>query len=376
MSKPIIVYYYANDPLKTSYQENIPNNDKLSPYKSYLLIITYPLYNDLITNVGLLKITITSAENNINKEFYEDKTYYNYDFSYFFYDTNITITTSYAFSTVKDEAYFEVNVPIKTPITYCSGDIYYETGIVELLPYDNDIKSRRITITLQNEEYPITKILCSDCDGVLVKGDITEGSKYFPGIVEYLYSIGQVKSEKYPTFKDYNDEYFRKIDRYDTSGFCLPYEIYDPSQDPYIEEYWETTIQKYFVKYTIDYLQSKINDGYKVWVVSASPTVFIKPIRKYLKVDKILAIAPENSPQVITYAMGKFKIVQENSDSNLTNVVGYIGDSWNNDGIIMQRLRNLKTDADLQFLMHGQTSTNDNENLLRYNIKKIYPYTD
>jgi hypothetical protein len=370
MSKPLVVYYYEKDPQKTSYKQNIPNENPISPYTSELDIVTYPLYNDLNNNIGLLKINLTNTSNNVNND------YYNYDFTYFFYNTDVTVTTS--FSSLTNVSNLIPDIPICSTITYCSGNIYYLNGFVELLPYNNDIQSRRITITFQNEEEALSteKILCSDCDGVLVKGDITEGSKYYPGIVEYLYSIGQVKSEKYPTFKDYNDEYFRKIDRYDTSGFCLPYEIYNPSQDPYIEEYWETTIKNYFVKYTIDYLQSKINDGYKIWIVSASPTVFIEPIRKYLKVDKILAIAPENSPQVITYAMGKFKIVQQNTDTNLTNVVGYIGDSWNNDGIIMQRLRNLKTDADLQFLMHGQTSTNDNENLLRYNIKKIYPYTD
>jgi hypothetical protein len=366
MSIPFVAYYYEKDPLKTSYKQNIPNNDTSSAYKSELDIVTYPLYNDLNINIGLVKITLTDTTNNVNKN------YYNYDFSYFFYDTDVTITTS--FTSLTNTSNLTTDVPIDSPITYCSGNIYYLNGFVQLLPYNNDILSRKITITFQNEDEETTKILCTDLDGTLVKGDITEGSKYFPGIVEYLYSIGQIKSEKYPTFEIYSKEYYRRVDRYDTGGYCQPYEIYDPSQDPYIEQYWESTIKNFFVKYTKDYLQSKINNGYKIWIVSASPRVYIEPIRKYLKVDKILAMAPENSPQVITYAAGKVKIVQQNTDKLLTNVVGYIGDSWNNDGTIMQTLRNLKIDSDVQYIFHGQTSTNDNENILRYGIKKVYAY--
>ena len=44
-----------------------------------------------------------------------------------------------------------------------------------------------------------SKIFCSDLDGTLVKGDITEGSIYYKGIVEHLYSLGLVNSIKYPT---------------------------------------------------------------------------------------------------------------------------------------------------------------------------------
>jgi hypothetical protein len=219
-----------------------------------------------------------------------------------------------------------------------------------------------------------TNIICSDLDGTIIKGDITEGSSYFPGIVEYLYSIGKVNSLIFPTFDIYQAEYFRRIDRYDTGGFCQPYDIYDKSQDPYIAEYWETTIQNYFVPYTKNYLDEKAKNGYKVWVVSASPSVFIEPIKNYMNIDKILAVAPASSSQVITYAAGKVDIVKENTDNLMTNVSGYIGDSWNNDGAIMSFLKNIRPTSDVQYINHGQMSYDTNDNLLKYNILKVDAY--
>ena len=219
-----------------------------------------------------------------------------------------------------------------------------------------------------------TKIICSDLDGTLVKGDITEGSSYYPGIVEYLYSIGKINSLIFPTYDIYQKEYFRRVDRYDTGGYCQPYDIYNKSQDPFIEEYWEKTIKNYFVPYTKKYLDDKANNGYKVWIVSASPSVFIEPIKKYMKIDKILAIAPASSPQVITYAAGKLKILQQNTDKLLTNVTGYIGDSWNNDGNVMSYLKNVYPTSDVQFINHGQMSYDTNDNLIKYNILKVDAY--
>jgi hypothetical protein len=219
-----------------------------------------------------------------------------------------------------------------------------------------------------------TNIICSDLDGTIIKGDITEGSSYFPGIVEYLYSIGKVNSLIFPTFDIYQEEYFRRIDRYDTGGFCQPYDIYDKSQDPYIAEYWEKTIQNYFVPYTKNYLDEKAKNGYKVWVVSASPSVFIEPIKNYMNIDKILAVAPASSSQVITYAAGKVAIVKQNTDKLMTNVSGYIGDSWNNDGAIMSFLKNIRPTSDVQYINHGQMSYDTNDNLLKYNILKVDAY--
>ena len=249
----------------------------------------------------------------------------------------------------------------------------HRVNLLRAIHYYNNVK--RIGQTAyQNDKCVGTNILCSDLDGTLIKGDITEGSSYFSGIVEHLYSIGQVVSTKYPTYVEYKDEYFKRVDKYDTGAYAMPYEIYNPSQDPYISQYWETTISKFFVKYTKKYLKDKNKRSYKIWIVSASPRVYIEPIKKYLNVDRILAVEPEETTEAITYAAGKLKRLQENTDNKLTGIAGYIGDSWNNDGVVMQYLKNVNINSDVQFIHHGQTTPNDYKNLKKYGILKIDAY--
>jgi hypothetical protein len=206
----------------------------------------------------------------------------------------------------------------------------------------------------------------------LIKGNCTEGSLYYIGIPEYLYSIGQVKSAKYPTYADYAKEYFTRADLNDTGAYVLPYEIYDKSQDPYIAEYWET-ISKFFVDYTFNYLKNQLDKGCQVWIVSASPAVYIKPIVKYLPVTKIVAI---ELGKIISYGPGKLQRVQALTDARLTGVVSYTGDSWNNDGLLLTALRNYNPVAELQYINHGQVKpTSDTyENLQLYHINRIDAY--
>jgi len=298
-----------------------------------------------------------------------------------------SISTTTAKVKVKtDSKEFEASVSASASATGYTAN-QAESGSKEL-SLNSAVKLANQLVSTPNENFVITdthtdsvikiientNIICSDLDGTLVKGDITEGSSYFPGIVEYLYSIGKVNSLIFPTYDIYKKEYFRRIDRYDTGGFCQPYDIYDKSQDPYIAEYWEKTIQNYFVPYTKNYLDEKAKNGYKVWIVSASPSVFIEPIKKYMKIDKILAVAPASSSQVITYAVGKVKILQQNTDKLLTNVSGYIGDTWNGDGAIMSYLKNIRPSTDVQYINHGQMSYDTNDNLLKYNILKVDAY--
>ena len=102
----------------------------------------------------------------------------------------------------------------------------------------------------------VNNIFCSDLDGTLVKGDVTEGSIYYKGIAEHLYSLGLVNSIKYPTYADYSLEYFRRIEFEDTGALLMPYEIYDSNtQDNAIAQYWKSTISKFFVNYTKNYLK-------------------------------------------------------------------------------------------------------------------------
>lgn len=217
-----------------------------------------------------------------------------------------------------------------------------------------------------------SKIFCSDLDGTLVKGDITEGSIYYKGIAEHLYSLGLVNSIKYPTYADYSIEYFRRVELEDTGAYVMPYEIYDSNtQDNAIAQYWKSTISKFFVNYTKNCLKKKAKKGYKIWIVSASPLIYIAPIVNYLTIDKIVAIEPS---KIISYGPGKVKRIEALTNKQLNGVSGYIGDSWNNDGLIMSTLRNYNKCAVIQYIYHNQTLNDVILNLKRYNIKKVNAY--
>ena len=172
------------------------------------------------------------------------------------------------------------------------------------------------------------------------------------GIPEYLYKEGIVESKKYPTYNDYSTEYFRRVDLEDTGAYAMPYEIYDSAtQDKAIAQYWKDTISKFFVNYSKNYLEKKAKKGNKIWIVQASPSVYIAPIVNYMTIDKIVAIEPG---KIISYGPGKMKRVQDLTNKQLTGIAGYLGDSWNNDGLIMTTLRNYNTCASIQYIYHNQ----------------------
>lgn len=228
----------------------------------------------------------------------------------------------------------------------------------------------------ENKHCTNNNIFCSDLDGTLMKGDITEGHpSYFMGITQYLYSIpGLIKSTTYPTYEKYSDVYFKRLEQNDIGAFLMPCEIYNPDQDEHISKHWEDTIQRYFVNYTKRYLQQKLDEGKQVWIVSASPLIYIKPIVKYLAVSKIVAIELD---KVITYGPGKVKRVRELTDSVLTNIGGYTADSWNNDSNLFTTLRNVNPCAELQWINHYRSTTNDlYKNLSLFNIANIIDYVD
>ncbi len=90
-----------------------------------------------------------------------------------------------------------------------------------------------------------------------------------------------------------------------------------------------------------------------------------------MDIDRIVAIEPT---KMISYGPGKMKRVQELTNKQLTGIAGYIGDSWNNDGLIMTTLRNYNECASVQYIYHNHTINDVMLNLERYDIKRIDAY--
>lgn len=221
-----------------------------------------------------------------------------------------------------------------------------------------------------------TGVFCSDLDGTVVKGDITEGG-YFKGIPEHLYDLGLAKTDKYATYADYSAEYFRRWDKYDTGSLEMPYEIYDDSKDAEtkqaISDYWESTIKNYFVTGTKNILQAKADAGNKIWIVSGSPRMYIEPITTYLPfIEKIVAVESDSSSYAVTYGPGKVKRIKKANNDSLKGIVGYIGDTWNNDGSPLTAIKNYNKLADVIFVDHlADLSTDTIRNLKVYGIKRL-----
>jgi phosphoserine phosphatase len=227
-----------------------------------------------------------------------------------------------------------------------------------------------------NSCYLVDNIYCSDLDGTLIKGDITEGGENFMGVPEFMYEyhydlIPASGLALYPTYADYSKEYYRRADAYDTGAYLMPSLIYQPSQDEVIAEYWESTISKYFVDYTKNYLTKKAGQGCNVWLVTGSSLPYVSPCANYIDIDRIVAVEPD---KIISYGPGKIERMQELTNEQLTGVAGYIGDTWNNDGPIMTTIRNYNKCASLKYIYHNQEINDVMANLKKYNIKRVNAY--
>jgi phosphoserine phosphatase len=224
---------------------------------------------------------------------------------------------------------------------------------------------------------PQIGIFCSDFDGTLIKGIITEGSSYYKGISEHLYELGLAKTDKYKTYHEYSSEYFRRWDKNDSGSLAMPYEIYDDSKDAEtkqaIIDYWESTLKNYFVKETTDLLKKKSNEGNKIWIVSGSPRIYIEPITRYLPfIEKIVAVESDNTSYAITYSAGKASRIKNANGGNFSGIVGYIGDSWNNDGPPLSAIKNYNKFADVIFVDHFSSLAIDTiQNLKLHGIKRM-----
>jgi len=242
-----------------------------------------------------------------------------------------------------------------------------------LLKNPNTIKNE----TNINETLPIKQIILrdkymSDFDGTLMKGYIDGVSSYHMSVSEYLYSINMVNSTLYPTWSVYSSVQNKKLAQNDTTAFLMPFEIYNSDQDQYIEQYWETTLQYYFIDYTRELLMIYILQGYQVCIISGSPYIYTKYLTKYLPVQNIIGPEPNG---LITYGVGKVTYAKQYTGSQLNSLAGYVGDTWNNDGLLLSTAKNYNINSDCQFILHGQQNNSDTiANLEKYGIIQIYAY--
>ena len=146
MAEQFSVFYYATDPAEKSHYVALPPEDSTKDNYSDLGLQSFPLYDNNFKEIGLLTRFITSIYSENSREEY----YQTYNYTIFFYDSSNSINFNFS-NLIKIEGntgLFKAGVPINSVITSCSGNIYDRRGTVQLLPFDNDVKSRMLTITL------------------------------------------------------------------------------------------------------------------------------------------------------------------------------------------------------------------------------------
>lgn len=142
MSKKIELYYYSKNPENENFNIQLKGGKKSTAY-SYAN--TFPLYNagDSYKPIGLLKRFGTQV-------YLSDGTlgYFTQLFTIYFNDSNDTISFQIDNIDIQGSKYYKPGVPLNSVITSCSGSIWNNRGTVQILPFDNEIKTRLITVTL------------------------------------------------------------------------------------------------------------------------------------------------------------------------------------------------------------------------------------
>ena len=144
MASQYVFYYYATNPDLKSVEVALPPEDITKPIYSALYYDTMPLYDNDFKQVGVLTRVIPDIySQNSSEELYSI-----YNCTIWFNNNSDSINYNFNQILSGDTPYFKPGVPIKSVITNCSGSIWNKKGTVELLPLDNKVKSRIITVTL------------------------------------------------------------------------------------------------------------------------------------------------------------------------------------------------------------------------------------
>ena len=224
-------------------------------------------------------------------------------------------------------------------------------------------------------------IFGTDLDGCLLKGDVSDGSNNFVGMIEFLYSktgldtpenLRMVPSPLYPTLEVFLSVYSAQLARNNTNGFLLPLDAFQDQNEKvtyWAKQQWKDAFQYYLNAPIVDLLKkySLYND---IYIISGSPSIYIQPVQDYLPFPvNILSV---EQGEIITTQIGKTNRLRT-IDPTLKQVTGYIGETWGNDGPLLSTLANTNGCQNLYFVCHNDVQCDKNArlNLCRYRIKKL-----
>ena len=225
------------------------------------------------------------------------------------------------------------------------------------------------------------KIFGTDFDDCLLIGDVADGSDNFMGMIEYLYSktgedvpenLRMVPSPIYPTFDVFSAVYDQQLELNNTNGYLLPLQAFEGQDENvtyWATQQWKDAFQYYLNPPIVELLQQySVNND--IYIISGSPAIYIEPVKDYLPFP--VTVLSVEQGKIITSQIGKTTRLKK-IDPTLTNVTGYIGETWKNDGPLLATLANTNGSKNLYFVCHNDSNCNKDtrKNICRYRITKL-----
>jgi len=233
-----------------------------------------------------------------------------------------------------------------------------------------------------------------DWDGTMMNGDITEGlhdqvpqAERFMGLAElaFKYGLVQVPLDAPSEYKDYVAEYEKLllIDHGIAYAWSANYFANLPPQKELllrelINNYFKAKLKSEVFKTSSNIVNFLKAQGIEIFVISASPTVFVEGtlnVFPWLTIDHVYGINRAKNVNgnlidpIINYAMGKVERINSILSQDEDRVIlGGMGNSWNTDGAFLQLIAQ-KGGVSVMF-NGGKPNSYNYSGIYKYNISE------
>lgn len=281
-------------------------------------------------------------------------------------------------------------------------------NIIEIIKLNKESKKKILPVG-NKAEFAIFM----DFDGTIISGDITDGgntsnqpdkNSHYKGLSEQVITAGQWNHKVF-TFdegKELNKAYEKYTEKFnhrmETDGHYIGYEwsasLFSNLQPQVAEkiikirdDYFKNTLNKYLFDSSVQFIKKLNEDGIEVYIVSASPTIFIQgasvffkneiPFNHIFGIDMSTYESGARIDPITNYAEGKIqrieKIIADGLKENkkIIPIAGF-GNSWKTDGAFLRWI--VKNDG-TSVMINGGTPPDQNKDtlkVLQVNQSKLY----
>lgn len=195
-----------------------------------------------------------------------------------------------------------------------------------------------------------------DFDGTIIDGDITDGMKTKDGKTVYM-GLAEASirrglwnpPEGVSNFDDYLKAFEHKLEKNHADAYAWSASAFANLPPPkeaklkvFVKEWFRDVLSPHMFKSSVSFIRQLSEKGIKVFVVSASPTIFVEgavtafpeiPLNRVFGVNRNLNKDGQLVDHIVNYAEGKVQRIESVLARNPNLVVlGGFGNSWGTDG--------------------------------------------